>query len=423
MHNSPRTQRGFTIVELIIVIVVIAILAAVTLVAYNGVISQARQSAAKSALQQAVALVENQKTLNDGKLPRDIRDADGGKGLGGEGSDLLYIGIGDRYCIAARASVTDVYHVTDKKSTPQSGGCEKELTVSTVTTQGSPLDIAVTKDGTVYGVSQRNVFKVLGNGSVQVIAGANAVGNTDGTGAAALFGDGANGIMVRSDGNLLVADEYNKSVRQVTPSGVVTTLKDNTGANAYFERPTDVDEDTEGNLFVAAPYGGVYKRSTSGVVSDAFGTGLTTGIAIDQRTNARYTISPWIHAAGYNVLWRTPSSATAMGQATLVAGLDVANTTGETDGKGREVLFNAPNHIAIDGSGNVYLADTNNRKVRVSTPSGAVYTLFGDKSIDADVDGPAETARIRIPYGIDVQENGTIYVSSRWGATRKVTFQ
>jgi DNA-binding beta-propeller fold protein YncE len=90
------------------------------------------------------------------------------------------------------------------------------------------------------------------------VAGSVAVGTDDGTGAAARF-DTPLGIAIDNDGNILVADTGNHSIRKVTPSGVVTTLagygssglKNAVGANAKFNSPMGITVGPDGTIYIA----------------------------------------------------------------------------------------------------------------------------------------------------------------------------
>lgn len=112
-----RTQSGFTIVELLIVIVIIGILAAITIVAYNGIQDRARASSASSALSQAASKLGIYNADN-GTYPSSLATA----GVV-DSSDVKYqyTATGSTYCITATNGTTS-YKITESSS-PAQGGC------------------------------------------------------------------------------------------------------------------------------------------------------------------------------------------------------------------------------------------------------------------------------------------------------------
>ncbi len=99
-----NNQKGFTIVELLIVVVVIAILAAITIVAYNGITSRARQSVMQNDLQQTSKLIENYKTTN-GSYPSTLGLLNNGQGVtASSGSQYAYTTSGNDYQLSIGSS-------------------------------------------------------------------------------------------------------------------------------------------------------------------------------------------------------------------------------------------------------------------------------------------------------------------------------
>ena len=94
---------------------------------------------------------------------------------------------------------------------------------------------------------------------------------------------------------------------------------------------------------------------------------------------------------------------------TTLAGL--AGSAGSADGTGSAARFNAPVGIAVDASGNVYVADTGNNTIREITPAGVVTTLAGLAGSSGTADGTGSAARFNGPAGITVDNSGRIYVA------------
>lgn len=98
---------------------------------------------------------------------------------------------------------------------------------------------------------------------------------------------------------------------------------------------------------------------------------------------------------------------TPAGVLTALAGNGQA---GFADGQGSQAQFNAPQGLAIDQAGNIYVADGNNHRVRKVTPAGVVSTIAGDGTAGL-LNGPAATAQFNMPFGIAVNAAGDVYVS------------
>ena len=121
-RRNARKSSAFTIVELLIVVVVIAILAAITIVSYNGITSQAKDSALKSNLSQAAKKFELHKTKN-GTYPSTANAGTALSAVGlAEDSSANYIGIDKEYCLSMTGN-NKTYRVSSLDATPQPGTC------------------------------------------------------------------------------------------------------------------------------------------------------------------------------------------------------------------------------------------------------------------------------------------------------------
>ena len=95
---------------------------------------------------------------------------------------------------------------------------------------------------------------------------------------------------------------------------------------------------------------------------------------------------------------------------------------GKADGKGKAAQFKAPEGLAIDSKGNIYVADTSNHLIRKIDPDGNVTTLAGSQKGQGFADGKGNVAQFNSPSGIVVTSDGTLYVSE-FGSSklRKIT--
>src|SRR5207245_2356847 len=123
------------------------------------------------------------------------------------------------------------------------------------------------------------------------------------------------------------------------------------------------------------------------------------GVAVDGSGNVYVA-----DQANFTIRKITPS-----GVVTTLAGL--AGSRGSADGTGSAARFSDPYGVAVDGSGNVYVADTSNYTVRKITPSGVVTTLAGLAGSSGSADGTGSAARFYQPTGVAVDASGSVYVA------------
>jgi sugar lactone lactonase YvrE len=105
---------------------------------------------------------------------------------------------------------------------------------------------------------------------------------------------------------------------------------------------------------------------------------------------------------------------------TTLAGM--AGSYGSVDGTGSEARFNYPGGVAVDSAGNVYVADFGNCTIRKITPAGAVTTLAGLAGKSGTADGTGSDGRFSLPSSVAVDKSGNVYVADSGNHTiRKIT--
>jgi sugar lactone lactonase YvrE len=284
----------------------------------------------------------------------------------------------------------------------------------------SPLGIALGPDGFLYVAEGGNhrIRKISPAGVVTTLAGG-ALGYADGTGSSASF-NGPGGVAVDSSGTVYVADTWNNRIRKVTPAGVVTTLAgsgtaafaDGTGTAASFFRPNGVAVDGSGNLVVADGSNCRIRRVTpAGVVTTIAGSGVfgyADGAAAAAAFNVPYGVA--VDASGNVFVADTGNNrirkVTPAGAVTTLAG---SGFQGTTDGPGSTATINYPRAVAVDGSGNVWVVDDTSL-VRKVTPAGVVSTFAGTGAMGG-ADGTGTAAAFSTPWGIAVDGAGNLYVA------------
>jgi sugar lactone lactonase YvrE len=268
--------------------------------------------------------------------------------------------------------------------------------------------------------------------TVSTLAGSGSSGSADGAPTVSSF-FAPEGVAVDSSGNVFVADNnFNNKIRKITSSGMVTTLagsgfygeNDGTGSAASFSDPGGTAVDSAGNVYVADTGNNKIRKITPvGVVTTLAGSGSIgsqdgTGIAASFKSPSGVAV----HSSG-NVYVADQSNnkirkITPAGVVTTLAGSGVL---GSEDGTGTASSFAFPSGVAVDSSENVYVADQSNNKIRKITPSGIVTTLAGSGRIGSQ-DGMGTASSFFYPQGVAADSGGNVYVADkRNNKIRKIT--
>jgi hypothetical protein len=246
-------------------------------------------------------------------------------------------------------------------------------------------------------------------------------GAADGTGSAAQFYNPA-GTAVDSIGNVYVTDLYNHVIRKITSGGVVTTFvglagtygsADGTGSAARFHNPFEIAVDSAGNLYVSDELNHTIRKITSaGVVTTLAGSVGSPGSADGTGSAAQFNTPVGVAVDGLGNIYvadfgnSTIRMVTPAGVVTTLAG--TAGSPGSADGTGSLALFNQPYGVAVDTGGNVYVGDTYNHTIRKITSGGVVTTLAGLAGSPGSADGTGSAARFNHPTSLTVDSAGNL---------------
>jgi plastocyanin len=269
-------------------------------------------------------------------------------------------------------------------------------------------------------------------------------GSADGTGNAARF-DAPEGVVVDKAGNIYLVDSNNETLRKATPSGtnwVVRTLAgladtagsaDGTGSAARFNGPFGLALDNAGNLYVADRGNDTIRKvttdGTNWSVTTLAGLAGNAGTADGTGSAARFNFPYGLAVDGAGNVYvadtqnHTIRQVTPAGVVTTIAGF--AGISGSADGNGTDARFKGPMAPAVDSLGNVIVLDQGNFTVRRMTPDGTnwvVTTLAGLAGDQGFADGTGTNARFSYPDAVAVDDKGNIYVADTQNFTiRRVT--
>jgi sugar lactone lactonase YvrE len=257
---------------------------------------------------------------------------------------------------------------------------------------------------------------------VTTLAGSGTAGSADGTGAAASFSLPL-AVAVDANGNLYVADLLNNAIRKITPTGVVTTLAgsgssseaDGLGTAASFNEPSSVAVDASGNVYVTDEVGMVIRKITpAGQVSTIAGIVSQQGSTDGPAATATFSFPSGVAIDTSGNLYVADSGdnkirkITPAGNVSTLAG---SGTQGSADGPGTAASFNNPSGVAVDANGNVYVADQDNDEVRKITPAGVVSTLAGTLGVRGAANGTGTAASFSGVFGMAVDASGNVFAA------------
>lgn len=265
--------------------------------------------------------------------------------------------------------------------------------------------------------------------TVYPVAGSGTIGSANGTGNAASFSH-PSGVAVDGNGDIYVADYWNHKIRKITSSGIVSTFAgsgtagstNGTGTAASFYYPHGIAVDASGNVYVADRNNHKIRKITSlGVVSTLAGSG-TAGGTDGTGAAASFNIPIGVAVDGLGNVYVADGSykirkITPAGVVTTLAG---SGTPGSANGTGAAASFNNPHGVAVDIFGNVFVTDYGNQKIRKITSAGLV-TTFAGSGVVGSVNATGTAASFSYPTGITIDGAGNLYVADGSKKIRKIT--
>ncbi len=296
-----------------------------------------------------------------------------------------------------------------------------------------PSGMAMDSSGNLYIADYNNhrIRKVTSGGTINTVVGTGTGGYSGDTGAAASAQiNSPNDVVFDSSGNLYIADYFNHCIRKVDTGGIITTVAGTTtggysgdngpATSAQLNSPAGIAIDSSGNLYIADEVNHRIRKITiaDGNITTVAGTttagysgdnGAATsaqlnhpfGVAVDSSGNNLYIADRFNHSI----------RKVTGGIITTVAGNTTLGYSGD-GGAATSAQLNYPLDVAVDSSGNIYIADSDNHRVRKVTTGGIISTVAGDGTLGSGGDGGSATnAQLRVPRNVTLDSSGNLYIA------------
>src|ERR1017187_4986606 len=300
-----------------------------------------------------------------------------------------------------------------------------------------PTSVALDSSGNLYFAdSLNNRIRKLAGGTVRTFAG-NGVFSYSGDGAAATSAqlNTPMGVGV-SSANLYIADTANNAVRSVA-NGVISNFAGtgtagssgdgNAATGAQLNGPQGLAVDSAGSLYIADTQNHRVRKVTNGNISTVAGNGTAGsggdgGAAGSAQLNLPFGVAVdgpgnlYIAEFGNNRVRKVSTN----GNISTLAGSGVSGYSGDK-GQAASAMLNGPQGVAVDSAGNVYIADTANNRVRMVAPNGVITTVAGTGAAGVSGDGGlAVNALVGNPGALATDSVGNVYIADGSARVRKL---
>ena len=310
-----------------------------------------------------------------------------------------------------------------------------------------PYGLALDQAGNLYiaDLGNARVRKVAPDGTIQTVAGGGALPATStgqgGPASSAQLAQPRN-VALDASGSLYISDFGANQVYQVTTNGTLSLLAGTGTAGfsgvgtsavlAQLNAPAGLAADSTGALYIADSGNGCVRKVSNGVIINVFDTPAPTGVAVNSSG------LPYIAAAGYfgTVVEQIAGVASARdvtldaagdiyftsgtfvmeipagGSVNTIAGSGATPDFGGDGGQATAAQLYLPSGIAVDSSGNWYIADTSNNRIRMVTPGGVISTIAGT----------GDPAQLNAPRAIAIDGSNNLYIADTGNnAVRELT--
>lgn len=319
-----------------------------------------------------------------------------------------------------------------------------------------PMDVIADNSGNVYftdgTTNNYSIRKVDANGIITRFAGNNTAGfSGDGGPASAAAINNPWGLTFDNAGNILISDVGNRVIRKVSTNGTISTIAGTPGSYGFsgdggpataaqLGAPAGLCVDPAGNIYFADPGKHVVRKiAPNGIITTIAGTGGTSGYsgnggaATAALLNSPYDVcldasgNLYVADKGNHAIRKIATN----GIITTIAGIGGSLNYGFTGdgGAATAAKLNNPQSVSIDATGNLYISDYTNNRIRKVTSAGIISTIGGNGQSAVLGDGPdfyggdygsATSASIGAPYG-NFWISNKLYIAASL-RIRKITF-
>lgn len=334
-----------------------------------------------------------------------------------------------RFCILSLFLLTDLAGQTQYViSTIAGGAASPTPTPATQASVGDPPRVAADAAGNLYFGGNHCVFKVSASGTLTRVAGTGQSGYAgDGGPAISAQLEYPDGIAVDAAGNIYVADLNANVVRVISPAGTISTFAGRGAAGfggdsgpatqAEMKAPMGLAIDAAGNVYIADSGNNVVRKvAKNGVITTVAGNG-SPGYSGDgaPATAAALNVPEGLaaDATGQVYIADTFNNRVRVigtdGNIHTVAGTGESSFSGDGDAPATAALF-LPTDVTTDGAGNLYIADFGNSRIR-EVSKGVIQTVVGGKGTETIFnEAVATSVLLNGPTGVAVDSAGNIYV-------------
>jgi uncharacterized protein (TIGR03437 family) len=335
------------------------------------------------------------------------------EGIAADAAGNLYIGVSGRICkVTGDGNIRVIAGSGDR-------GYSGDGNPAVSATFDTPVAIALDPSGTVIYFSDEThnvVRKIRADGIITTVAGTGSPGySNDGQPGNTAQLNGPEGLAVDGNGNLYIADRFNNRIRKVRPDGTITTFAGTGVAGSSGDgvqpalgrlfQPTDVVVDPNGTVYIADMGNSLVKMVDP--------TNLMYNVSRKMVSVAYLAYNPAGGLAATDFLQHAIFRMSVQdGSISTLAGTIHTSAIGD-NGPASGAVFLDPYGVAVDGKGNVYVADFSDERVRRIGSNLTITTVAGTGVFGSSADGvQATAAQIAQPRGIAVDASGNVYFTN-----------